>query len=116
MSPKHELDDELKRYTEQMRELVDSTPPPAPLQDLHDQVLARLETPTGIHYLRDLLEQKQIATLAVVKGKLEDERAARLKAEKWRADVIGGVWYVAKGVAIGVIVAFFVWVGAKLNR
>jgi hypothetical protein len=116
VSPKHALDDELKLYTEQMRALVDSTPPPEPLQDLHDQVLARLETPTGVHYLRDLLEQKQIATLAVVKSKLETEREARLKAEKWRADVIAGVWYVVKGVAIIVIGAALLWVGARLNR
>jgi hypothetical protein len=101
MTRKHPtLDDELRRYTEEMRELIDSTPPSAALTTAHDEVAARLDTPTGIHYLQQFRDQLQTQVLETARDKLHAERERRLAAEA----TIRGFWKWAAGILAGVLI------------
>lgn len=89
--PRTPYDEELERYVR------GSKPPPA-LESVRQQVAARLETPTGIHYLEELQRQLQAQAIAAVKDKIEAEKRRADKAEalirgfwKWCASVLASL-------------------------
>jgi hypothetical protein len=91
--PRHQSDDDLRAY-------LDSTPPSAEESDVHDRLAARLDSPTGIHDLRELKQAVQSQAIEAFRERLAIEREKRLRAEA----VIRGFWKWLAGILAGVLV------------
>lgn len=97
--PRTPYDDELRRYSAEMRELLDSRPPSKSLSTARQEVAARLDTPTGIHYLDELQKQLQAHAIEVVKDKLAHEKQRAEAAEA----IIRGFWKWLAGILAAVL-------------
>lgn len=103
---------------EELRNYLDSTPPPRGIADARDRLEARFRdrTASAIHDLDDLQRQMREAAVAQVKQRLEDEQEARRTVEKRLDDILGWIWKVAGTVVAGLILAGCIWAAAQLNR
>jgi hypothetical protein len=93
MTPRHRVDDEL-------REFLDSTPPSAGMADVHDRLAAKLDTPTGIHDLRELQHQVQRQAIDVAQTRIDAALARADRAEsmlRWLAGIVAAVVAIVLG-------------------
>lgn len=92
MTPRHRLDDEL-------REFLDSTPPESGL-DAHDRLAAKLDTPTGIHDLRDLQVQVRTQAIQFAQSRIDAALDRARRAESllhWLAGIVAAVVAIVVG-------------------
>ena len=85
--PRHPADDDLKSY-------IDSVPPSSGMASAHDRLAAKLDTPTGIHDLRELQHQVQRQAIEIAQGRIDTERKRADRAEgmlRWLSGIVAGV-------------------------